>query len=415
MVKFWALFMSFGLVLSASAQKSQLRKGIWRGELERNDGYNIVINFEVVAKKGKTVVYIKNADNRLEADDITTTKDSVFIKLPFFDSQFRLAFSGEGKLTGNWIKTLADRDVVLPVTAVHNANYRFIVNNNSVPADVKGRWAVSFIDTVTQKPMESVGIFQQKGSKVTGSFLTPYGDYRYLEGVVDGDSLKLSGFDGGYALLFLAKVEGNQKISNAKFFTGAGPATQIWNAERDENAQLPDASTATRVKPGVEPKLDFTFKSVDGEDISINDPRFRNKVVVIQILGSWCPNCLDETAFLVDVYKEYQSKGVEIIGLAYERTTDFAKSQAAARNFMKRLKVNYPVLIAPVAVSDPERVEKTLPQIEKIPAFPTSIFIGRNGEIELIHAGFNGPGTGEAEYKKQKEEYYHIIDRLLQK
>jgi hypothetical protein len=79
---------------------------------------------------------------------------------------------------------------------------------------------------------------------------------------------------------------------------------------------------------------------------------------------------------------------------------------------MKRLKVEYPVLITPVAVSDPQRAEKTLPQLEKIPAFPTTLFIDRKGEIQKIHAGFNGPGTGD-DYEKQKKAYYDIIDSLL--
>jgi thiol-disulfide isomerase/thioredoxin len=189
-------------------------------------------------------------------------------------------------------------------------------------------------------------------------------------------------------------------------------APRIWEAAKDAAARLSGNASSALLKQGVSPKLDFTFKDVDGNPVSINEDRFKNKVIIVQILGSWCPNCMDETVFMNELYKQYKSKGVEIVGLAYERTADFTRSQQSVRNFMKRLKVEYPVLITPVAVGDPQRAEKTLPQLEKIPAFPTTIFTDRKGEIQKIHAGFNGPGTG-ADYEKQKEEYYQIIDNLL--
>jgi len=402
-----------GLFSLQFAQSQEIiRKGIWRGELLRSDGNAIVINFEVVHKDNTTKLFILNAGDRLEVDDVSKKGDSVIIKMPFFDSQFRVKARGKDRLEGTWIKTLADRHVVIPFTARNNESYRFKIKSKARPADVSGRWAVNFVDTAGRS-MPSVGVFAQSGNKLTGSFLTPYGDYRYLEGVVDGDSLKLSGFDGGYAQLFRAKVGEDGSIQNGAFYTGAGPATQVWHAVRDDNAVLPDASAAAHVKEGMEPRLDFTFKDSDGNPVSINDECYKNKVIILQILGSWCPNCLDEAPLFIEMYNQYRDQGLEIIGLSYERTEDFTKSQAAVRNFIRRLKINYPVLIAPVAVGDTLRTEKTLPQINKIPAFPTTIFIGRDGRISSIHSGFNGPGTGEEEYSKQKAEYRHIAEELL--
>lgn len=412
MNRFYLIAYSIFFLISARGQTG-LPEGIWRGELQRSDGKVIVTNFEVSRANDSPAIFILNAEERLKADDIRVEGDSVFIKLPFFDSQFRLKLEGGSRVSGKWIKTLADRDVVLPFTAQNNQPYRFKITSGKPPVNVAGRWAATFTDTVSGRSTPSVGIFAQSGNRLTGSFLTPYGDYRYLEGVVDGDSLKLSGFDGGYALLFTAKVGTDGSIHDAGFFSGAGPATQKWQAVKDPQAALPDAAAVVHVREGAEPRLDFTFKDSDGVPVSIKEDRFRNKVVIVQILGSWCPNCLDETAFLVDLYNEHKEKGLEVIGLAYERTEDFARSQAAVRNFMRRLKVNYPVLITPVAVGDPLRVEKTLPQIDNIPAFPTSIFIGRDGKIAVIHAGFSGPATGREEYEKQKKEYYHIVEELL--
>jgi thiol-disulfide isomerase/thioredoxin len=146
--------------------------------------------------------------------------------------------------------------------------------------------------------------------------------------------------------------------------------------------------------------------------VSFSDPRFHDKVVLVQLMGSWCPNCMDETRFLSKFYDEYHHKGVEIVALAYERSTDFARSQVSVRSFRHRFDVKYPMLITGVSVNDSLRAEKTLPQLDAIVGFPTTLFVNRQGDIEKIHTGFNGPGTGE-HYEKQKSEFYKTVDAML--
>jgi thiol-disulfide isomerase/thioredoxin len=161
-----------------------------------------------------------------------------------------------------------------------------------------------------------------------------------------------------------------------------------------------------------ETKLNFRFVSTKGDTIGIDDARFKNKVVIVQILGSWCPNCMDETAFLSEYYKANRQKGIEIIGLAYERSEDIEAAKKALLPFEKRLDVQYPFLITGVSVSDDKRTEKTLPQIDAIKAFPTTIFIRKDGKVDKIHTGFNGPGTGEY-YEEFKKEFNEEISSLL--
>ena len=175
---------------------------------------------------------------------------------------------------------------------------------------------------------------------------------------------------------------------------------------------MPDGFNETKIKPG-SGKLNFSFKDMDdSHQVSITDKAFENKVVVVQILGSWCPNCMDETKFLSEYYKKNHQKGVEIIGLAYERTTDFESSQKALQPFKKRFDVKYPILITGVTVSDSLLAEKTLPQLENIDAFPTTIFVDKKGNIRKVQTGFNGPATGE-HYAEFKKEFDEIIERLL--
>jgi thiol-disulfide isomerase/thioredoxin len=401
-------------IYSGYAQRTaDIANGIWRGVLQRNDGVGIVFNFKVTDTAGRKLLYIMNAGNRLTVDDIRQHGDSVIIRLPFFDSEFRAGRAGDNELTGRWIKHLADRNVVIPFTARRNEDYRFIISNKDITADISGRWSAVFRDTITGKTSSLVGIFEQNGNHLTGSFLTRSGDYRFLEGVVDGDSLKISGFDGGYAQYFSAKIDNNNTISGGRFFSGSGPAAQVWTASRNDNAQLEEASSLEFLNTDVSPKLSFAFKDAGGNMVSFTDERFRNKIVIIQLMGSWCPNCMDETGFINQLYNEYKHKGVEVMGLSYERTPDFSRSATAVKNFMKRLGITYPVLIPPVAVSDPQRAEKTIPQLKKITAFPTTVFAGRDGTIKEVHAGFNGPGTGE-DYEKQKEDFYRIVNHLLE-
>ena len=174
---------------------------------------------------------------------------------------------------------------------------------------------------------------------------------------------------------------------------------------------MPDTTQRTQLKEG-ESRLNFSFKDINGKNVSINDEQFKNKVVVIQLMGSWCPNCMDESEFLKGFYAQYKDKGVEVIALAYELSLDETRSRTSLEKFINRFQITYPVLIAPATSSDPEKTEKTLPQLTPIRSFPTTIFIGKDGTVQQVHSGFYGPGTG-AYHEAFKKEFYQIINRLL--
>lgn len=258
--------------------------------------------------------------------------------------------------------------------------------------------------------MKAVAIFNQKGNKLTGSFLTPSGDYRYLEGIVTGDSLKLSTFDGSHAYYFRAKVDDAATISGGDYFSGYA-GWQKWTAVKDENAALPEQNAPTSLRPG-ETGLNFAFKDLDDKLISIKDERYKNKVIIVQIMGSWCPNCMDETKFLSEFYNKNKQRGIEIIALAYEYSTDTERSKASLRKFQQRFNVQYPMLITGAVTSDEQRTEKTLPQLTPIRSFPTTIFIDNKGNVRKIHPVFYGPGTGEY-YKEYLKDFNKTVDELV--
>lgn len=387
---------------------TQLKNGIWRATIQRQDGQKIVFNFLSKDSAGKKIIYVINGKEHLLVDSIETRADSVFIQMPFFESGFKAKITSAGNLHGEWIKHYGERILRLPFEAEFNNGKRFVVSTPP-SANISGKWVSTFKGT--NKTYTFVAEFKQDGAHLSGTILDPTGDFRFLDGVVSGDSLKLSTFDGANAYLLTAKIDNENKISGGMFYSGA-TGTEEWSAVRNENAKVTDNLEESK-SIAAEGKLNFTFPdSKNGKMISINDDRFKNKVVVVQILGSWCPNCMDETKFLSDYYNKNHQKGFEVIGLAYERTTDFESSQKALMPFEKRLDVKYPILITGVSVSDTNLTQKTLPQIEKIKAFPTSIFIDKKGNIRKIDSGFNGPATGKY-FTEFKKEFNQFIEKLL--
>jgi thiol-disulfide isomerase/thioredoxin len=386
-----------------------LRNGIWRAAVVRKDGVEIPFNFEVRDSLGRKVLEIRNADERLVVDSFVVQGDSLLIRLPFFEAQFRTAFTSDGNLEGVYMKRGASNFQVMDFKATYGDSSRFHSGGITGITSVGGRWRAVFRDTSGKDTTFRIGEFRQRGDQVTGTFLDAGGDLRYLEGVVDGNQLKLSTFDGGHAYYFTAKKEGDHYLVDGKYYAGA-THRETWAGVKDADARLPDEYTITRWKKDV--PFDFTFRDLDGKPVSLHDDRFRGKIVLVQIMGSWCPNCMDETRFLSGLYDEYRPKGIEIIALAYERSTDFARSVNSVRSFQKRFNVKYPMLITGVAVGDSLRTQKTLPQLEDIVNFPTTIFVGKDGKIKKIHTGFNGPGTGE-HYEEQKKEFREIADNML--
>jgi len=381
------------------------QQGKWAAQLHREDGNNIAFTFDWKTETGKPVWYIKNALENIRVENIEVSGDSIIVQMPVFESQFRFSLK-ENTITGFWIKSGALKTTVLAFSATKDKN-RFS-SNNIAQTNISGRWAVKFVEKDSTEL--SVGEFMQKGNLVTGTFLTATGDYRFLEGIVSKDTLLLSAFDGSHAYFFRANIENSTIINNGMFYSGAS-GKQAWTAIKDNNAKVPSESVAMFLKPGEE-SLDFSFKDLEGKQVAINSDRFKNKVVVVQLMGSWCPNCMDETAFLSDYYNKNKQRGVEIIALAYEYSSDWERSVKSLKKFQQRFNVQYPILNTEVSVTDSLRTEKTLPQVTRIKFFPSSIVIDKKGKVRKFDTGFLGPGTG-SHYVEYKKEFDLTIDTLL--
>lgn len=410
MKKITVLLLFTVALLNVAFAQETLQTGKWRALLHRADGQDIVFNFLFAYQKSKPVVYVLNANEKLAVTELQFAGDSLFMTMPFFESAFRLRIYSKDSLAGTWIKaTSSGKNIEMPFTATARFNYRFTPGGAAPAANINGKWAVQFYNRQGKADEPAIGVFTQRGDKVTGSILTPTGDYRFLEGSLEGNVLQLSTFDGSHAFTLRAEVKG-QTLENGIFY--AGPTgKQAWTAIKNDTATLPNLA-AMYLKKGEEGYVNFSFKDIDGKPVSIKDERFKNKVVVIQLMGSWCPNCMDETAFLSDYYNKNRQRGVEVIALAYEYTTNFERSQQSLRRFQKRFNVSYPMLITGIAVTDTLRTEKTLPQFTPIKSFPSSIILDKTGKVARIDNGFAGQGTG-AYYTAYKEEFEKLMDELL--
>ncbi len=395
------LFVVIAMFFSCS-RPVELKTGTWRGVISIQ-GKELPFTFDIENQGGQYKAYLNNVSEKLLLDEVSVDGDSVTMVLHIFDAALRAKIEGN-HLTGTYVKYYAPQ-ANLGFTATFGDPFRFTKNVATNPGiDFSGKYQLEFKTAEDTYP--SVGVFEQDGNHLTGTFLTPVGDYRYLEGnVVDGQ-LMLSTFDGNHAFLFVATKSGDSLMGD--YYSGKR-AHETFRGIKNENAVMPSPESLTLLKEGYE-KIDFSFPDMDGNKISPSDEQFQNKVLILQIFGTWCPNCMDETKFLSQWYNEHHDRGVEILGLAYERKDDFTYATSRIKKMKEKLGVPYQFVVA--GVNDKEKAATTLPMLNKVIAFPTTIFIGRDGKVKYIHTGFEGPGTG-IYYEKFKLRFNEIINELL--
>ena len=377
----------------------QLLLGIWRATLTLPDA-PLPFNFDLKQEHNKYVMEIINGEEHIRVDEISFKDDSMIVRLPVFDSEFRLKIENKN-MHGVWINHARKEQPQIIFNAEFGNTSRFIATTTK-HQDVGGRWE-TYMDSNTTDSSLAIGVFQQKENIVNGTFLSASGDHRYLSGTVNGDTLWLSTFDGSHCWLYRAIVNGDQM--QGTFWSG-NHAKSTWRAKRNDKIELPDATKLTSANK----QLQFHFPDVDSNWVSLNDARFKNKVVLLQIMGTWCPNCMDETSYFVDYYNKHHKEGLEIIGLAFEKTADFKKASSNVKRLQQHYQIPYPLLIAGSVGKD--AVTNALPGITNFFSYPTTIFINRKGEVAKIHAGFSGPATGN-DYELYKKEFNTTMEELL--
>jgi len=390
---------------SVTLESGPIRMGLWRGALTVPGGA-IPIAFELTGTPEAPVAVLINGDERVPIHNVTLAGDSLVLNFPAFNSTITAGIDN-GVLTG--MLRLVKRggiDQDIPMRAEYAQGYQVSVPGGEAAITVAGRWRAAFVDQ-DDVHYDAIGEFTQDGTTVRGTFLTTTGDYRYLEGSVSGRTLSLSCFDGAHAYLFRATLGADDTLAG-EFWSGT-KWHETWTASRDENATLPAPESLTHMREGAGP-LAFTFPDPDGHRVSLSDERFRGKVVIVAIGGTWCPNCHDESAFLARFYEERRARGLEVVGLMYEHYRDFERAARQVKRFRERDDIQYPLLVA--GYSGKTEASATLPMLDGIKAFPTMLVLDRTGAVRSTYTGFSGPGTGE-HYEQFKSEFTGLIDSLL--
>ncbi len=359
-------------------------------------------------------IAIKNATEEIVTGpvkigrDIVTGRDTILIDFPVFDSQIK-GFYEENIIEGKWIVNNRTREgnlpYEIPFLAKQGQDHRFTTLRKPPIADISGRWESNF-EIETDAPYKAVGEFVQEGNYLSGTFMTETGDYRFLEGTVQDDKVYLSCFDGSHAFLFEAKIKEDGSMIGS-FRSGIHYQT-LWEAKRNEEFTLTDPNQLTFLKEGYD-RFEFTALNTSGDSVSSNDAQFQGKAKIIQLMGTWCPNCRDETDFLTDYLANNEVPGLEVIALAFEKHKEQEKALSAIRRFKKYLGINYPVLWA--GNNNKSAASSVLPMLNQVTSFPTMIFIDKNDQVQKIHTGFNGPATSE--YQRFRSDFDDTVKSLI--
>ena len=380
--------------------------GLWRASLTTHGG-ELPIQFEINpgSKSGNLDIKLINGAEKSTLGESFFRADSLVIPFDLYEAELVFQVTKTTEMKGFFVKKRNGKTAYrLPVSAQASSADRFL-NLQPANVNVSGKWMADFYSDATNHS-PGVGVFEQKGNKVTGTFLRTSGDYRFLQGNVSGDSLFLSYFDGSGVNMLRAKVSGTQFTGR---FTSGLSGVRTVDGKLDPAAALPDLKKLSFLKPGFD-RLDFKLPTTSGEQISLQDDRYKNKVIVIELMGSWCPNCLDESRYLAPFYTKYKDKGVEVIGIAFENSPDIAIAGPKINNFQKKIGITYPLLFAGTA--EDKTIERVLPMLSKMNGYPTTFIIDKKGIVREIHTGFSGPGTGKY-YADWISDFEHTIQSLL--
>ncbi|NLG75128.1 MAG: TlpA family protein disulfide reductase [Xanthomonadaceae bacterium] len=386
-------------------QPSEPQVGPYRATLKLPGG-EAPFGLEIVKHESGFALELLNGAERTRVDNVTVESGELFAVFPGYENSLRASIKRD-RLTGNVTLIKAGgKEQVIPFEAKHGQTHRFFAEPSSDNADVAGRWAVTFTNDEGETS-PAVALFEQEHDRVVGTVMTPTGDHRFLEGQVRGDELRLSTFAGGLAYLYHLRVTDDGRLEG-EYWQGLAWHERV-SAERNDDATLEGVGPETTLRSDSE-RLDFTFRDPEGHEVSLSDERFQDKVVLVTIGGTWCPNCHDEARFLVPFYREYQDKGFEIVALMFERHGDFEKAAAAVRGYRRDLEINFPILVAGVA--EAYDVSNKLPMLSGVYGYPTAILLDKQGNVRDIHIGFSGPATGK-HYEDYVAEFTAKVDALL--
>ena len=398
----------FLLINLSSRAQSKLDNGTWHCSLQLTQTASLPFELSVTDSAGIKKLFIINGEEKIPVQSYREQGDSIFIVPSVFQTEIKAKFIedefGEKHLEGIFIDYARVGNYIIPFRAYNNTGIESPVSLEKI-FSFNGKWECHFSPGTADSSV-AIGIFNHSQNKSSGTFLTTTGDYRFLAGEANSKVLILSAFDGAHLFLFVAQMQKDSTLKG-EFWSGKH-WHENWTAKRNNNFELPASDKLTFLKDGWK-SLQFSFSDADSNLVLLTDKKFEHKVVLVQISGSWCPNCMDETRVLIPLYKKYHEQGLEIIMLNYERKDDWSFVQKTLKHEKEVFQIPYSILFAGLTSKSSE----SLPMLNKISGYPTLIFLDREGVVRKIETGINGPATGDL-YEKWKDDLESYVEKLLQ-
>jgi thiol-disulfide isomerase/thioredoxin len=398
----------FNSWLGSSGDWAQVNPAIrYHAVLQLND--RRAIPFEVSYTAGKQPgLTIHNGEERIELRFLVEKADSIYMEFP--EIAGRIIFHKQ-TLRGLWInlnKSNATSYPFLFYPAAEGMDPRFDLPLDLVAPTFEGTYDVIFTDS--EGDAQAIGIFKQQGSKIDGTFRTETGDYRYLSGGVFNSVMKLSCFDGVHAFLFEAAMDADDStVMRGDFYSGS-KYHATWTGVLNPNAkQTPPSAISWPTEPMA--ALKITIKTNKGKEKTLDTDFFHGKPTVIQLMGTWCPNCLDESKYFIELSKQDSFKDMRFIGIGFEHGSSDKDRIARLKKYQKKMGFTYPVYLGGGAST--KDAHTVFNQLNGVFSFPTTIFLDKKGRIVQVNSGFDGPATGVF-YKSMQEETERLLLKLLQ-
>ena len=397
-MRHWLLVFFYFLIIQKtwgqSSQKKVEKK--WFCKITIQDK---TIDFSLVQTRGKgnSLRYtLVNGKEIIPLEKTEKIGDSLYCPISVFESKLIFPGSPGASFSGYFVNAKNQR---MPFNAGLEIPSK---NSNNINPKFIGNWKLYFHDSGIISD-SGILITRQSGQKLYGTILTETGDYRYLNGSTNDNSAYLQTLDGGHSYRFDFETI-NDSLKGSFIYGPKG--TDLFFGIKTKGIELKDGFE--NLQSSIGKPLVFKAKDFQGNEINQDSPIVKNKALVIQVLGTWCPNCMDETRFLASAYSK-KPENVEFIGLAFERKPDLNQSFARIEILKSRLKVPYPIYWGGKANKD--SAQKALPILKKVFAFPTTIFIKEDGLIYKVHSGFSGPATGKF-YDDWTKEFFKILEEL---
>jgi len=386
------------LVALPAPAAAQSLNGLWDATVVVNNGIEIPFRMELSASGAEAKGSFFNGDERVTS---TTGKfENGALTLSFDEYGTTLeATLKDGRLEGQYAR--GTRGAPYPFQAKKFAPVP--VGETKIP-QIAGLWNVQVKSSKGEAAWQL--IVRQSGAEASASILRIDGDTGALTGTYRDGKFVLSHFSGARPLRLELTPGTDGTLSVVQNKDNPLVATRMEVAKAKGLPEPSDPSRFTGVKDPTEP-FRFSFPDLSGRLVSNTDPQFRGKVVIVSIAGSWCPNCHDEAPFFTELYRKYHKKGLEIVALSFEEEAQL-KDPVRVRAFIKRYGIDYTVLLP----GEPKELNAKVPQGENLNSFPTSFYIGRDGRVKSVHAGFPGKATGKI-HEETKAEIAALVERLL--